>query len=165
MFKMKLSREWFTPLTMGSFFLLAVTGVLMFFHLDSGMNKLAHQWLSWLLLAAVVAHATSNGFAFKRHLTVRRAQWILVGMALLTALTFLPGPAKKPNAQKLAVKVFEEATLRQVAGLKGRTIEQMQAHLRAQGVTVQDEDVSLKTLARHSNTDLQIVLVQALSIP
>lgn len=36
-------REWATPLTIGSFLLIAVTGVLMFFHLDSGLNKLAHE--------------------------------------------------------------------------------------------------------------------------
>jgi len=165
MFKMKFSREWFTPLTMGSFLLLAVTGVLMFFHLDSGMNKLAHQWLSWLLLAAVLAHAISNGVAFKRCFSVRRAQWILAGMALLTALTFLPGPAKKPNPAKMAVKTLEEATLGQVASLKGRTLAQMQTHLRAQGIPVQDQDGSLSAVARSARTETQTVLVQALSIP
>jgi hypothetical protein len=86
-------------------------------------------------------------------------------MALLTALTFLPGPTKKPNAQKLAVKALEYATLAQVAGLKGRTLGQMQAHMRAQGRAVQGEDISMKELARNSHTELQNVLLQALSIP
>ncbi|EWS63204.1 hypothetical protein Y695_03563 [Hydrogenophaga sp. T4] len=36
-------RPWITPLVMGSFALSAVTGVLMFFHLDTGLNKAAHE--------------------------------------------------------------------------------------------------------------------------
>ena len=35
---------------MGAFTLSAVTGVLMFFHLDSGLNKAAHEWLSWAMV-------------------------------------------------------------------------------------------------------------------
>ena len=50
---MSIKREWATPITIGAFLLSAVTGVLLFFHLDSGLNKLAHEWLSWVLLAAV----------------------------------------------------------------------------------------------------------------
>lgn len=37
-------RKWATPLTIGSFLLMGVTGILMFFHLDIGLNKLAHEW-------------------------------------------------------------------------------------------------------------------------
>ena len=44
-------RESATPLTIGSFLLIAITGVLMFFHLDSGLNKLAHEWLGWAMIA------------------------------------------------------------------------------------------------------------------
>lgn len=162
---MKISRDWFTPLTMGSFFLLSVTGVLMFFHLESGMNKLAHQWLSWLLLVAVVTHVVSNGAAFKRHWTVRRAQWILLVMAILTALTFLPGPAKKPNPQRLAVKTLESAKLSQVAELKGYSLEEMQGHLRKQGIAVSDHDLTLKEVSAETRIDLQTVLIETLSMP
>lgn len=42
---MALKRQWVTPLMAGSFILMATTGILMFFHLDSGLNKTAHEWL------------------------------------------------------------------------------------------------------------------------
>ena len=57
---MKLQRDWITPITMGAFGLLAVTGVLMFFHLDSGLNEAAHEWLSWVLLGGVALHAAKR---------------------------------------------------------------------------------------------------------
>jgi cytochrome b561 len=53
---MKIAREWATPLTIGSFGLMATTGILMFFHLDSGLNKTAHEWLGWVMVAVVAAH-------------------------------------------------------------------------------------------------------------
>lgn len=39
---MKLQRDWITPITMGSFTLLAATGLLVFFRLDRGLDKSAH---------------------------------------------------------------------------------------------------------------------------
>jgi cytochrome b561 len=62
-------REWATPLTIGSFLVIAVTGVLMFFHLDSGLNKLAHEWLAWAMLAAVGLHAAVHFKSFSRYFT------------------------------------------------------------------------------------------------
>jgi len=161
---MKISREWFTPLTIGSFFLLASTGVLMFFHLDSGMNKLAHKWLSWLLLAAVIAHVSSNGAAFKRHLTVRRTQWIVLGLIVLTAMTFLPDPIRKPNPQKMAVQVLEAASLAQITHLKGRSIGQMQEHLQLSDIEINDLDLPLKDFSKKYDLDLKVTLSKALSL-
>ncbi|NBW51152.1 MAG: DUF4405 domain-containing protein, partial [Betaproteobacteria bacterium] len=54
--KIGTQRPWITPAVIGSFTLLSVTGILMFFHLDSGLNKLAHEWLSWIFVIVVVLH-------------------------------------------------------------------------------------------------------------
>ena len=62
-----ISRDWATPITIGAFAVMSVTGLLMFFHLDIGLNKLAHEWLGWLMVAGVAAHAIANWGAFKRY--------------------------------------------------------------------------------------------------
>jgi CDP-diglyceride synthetase len=90
MVMMKISRDWATPLTIGSFALLSVTGVLMFFHLDSGLNKLAHEWLSWLLLVAVGLHLVSNWTGFRRTLRQPRGQLLIGAGVLALGLSFLP---------------------------------------------------------------------------
>lgn len=61
---MKVSREWATPLTIGIFTLMAVTGILMFFHLDKGLNKTAHEWLGWLLVAGADSKVKCNTLGF-----------------------------------------------------------------------------------------------------
>ena len=42
---MALQRQWTTPLVAGSFLLMGATGILMFFHWDTGLNKTVHEWL------------------------------------------------------------------------------------------------------------------------
>lgn len=143
--------------------LLSVTGVLMFFHLDSGLNKLAHQWFSWLLLMAVIAHAASNGAAFKRYFMLRRAQLILLLMLVLTVMTFLPVETRKPNPQKMAVMVLESATLGQVAALKGKTLKDMQIYLRSRGFSVQDQDASLQEISKQTKVNVHALLSDILS--
>ena len=68
---MNVQRSWATPIAAGAFLLSAVTGVLIFFHVDSGLNKAAHEWLSWLLLGGVVLHVLANLGGFKRHFATR----------------------------------------------------------------------------------------------
>lgn len=75
---MAVQREWATPVAAGAFLLSAVTGVLIFFHIDSGVNKFVHEWLSWVLLGAVALHLVANFGGFKRHLVTRRSQ-VLTG--------------------------------------------------------------------------------------
>jgi len=39
---------------------MGVAGVLTFFHLDSGLNKIVHEWASWAMLIGVGAHLVLN---------------------------------------------------------------------------------------------------------
>ena len=83
-------RAWATPLTIGAFLLSGVTGILMFFHLDSGLNKAAHEWLSWALVAGVGLHLAANFRAFKGYLKRPRAMAVVAAFAVLLGVSFLP---------------------------------------------------------------------------
>jgi hypothetical protein len=84
-----INRVWVTPFTAGAFLLSAVTGVLIFFHLDSGANKFVHEWLSWALLTGVTLHIVTNFGAFKKHLSVPRSQLIISVFAIILAVSFI----------------------------------------------------------------------------
>jgi len=131
-------REWATPLTIGSFLLIAVTGVLMFFHLDSGLNKLAHEWLGWAMLAAVGLHAAMHLKSFKRHFT-RPVSLVVIGVFIaLLAASFIspPGnPGKPPHV--LATQAVLDAPLPQVATLAGKDTETLLAQLQAAGIAAE----------------------------
>lgn len=133
---MKLQRDWITPLTMGAFALLAVTGVLMFFHLDSGLNETAHQWLSWVLIGGVALHAAVNWAGVKRHLASGRGRAALGLFAVLLAASFMPlgGKGEPPFVPPL--RALADAPLPVLAQVARTTPEELRARLQRAGVTV-----------------------------
>ncbi len=140
-------RPWITPLVIGAFALSAVTGVLMFFHLDSGLNKLAHEWLSWAMLVAVGLHAALNLPAFKRYFGQQTALGVMGLFALLLALSFvsLPG-GKKPPSWGAPIQALAQAPLPVLAQVLGQSPQQLQAQLAQSGLTVDSDQQSLQDL-------------------
>jgi len=62
-------RNWATPLTISTFILMSVTGILMFFEQESlGLITVVHQWISWLFVLGVGGHVIANIKPFKNHL-------------------------------------------------------------------------------------------------
>jgi hypothetical protein len=93
---MRISRDWATPLTIGAFGFMSVTGVLMFFHLDQGFNKLAHQWIGWVLIAGVVTHVMVNWRSFKSYFSSSNLARGIIGVcAIVLAATFISLPGKR----------------------------------------------------------------------
>lgn len=143
---MTIKREWVTPVTMGAFLLVAVTGVLMFFHLDTGLNKLAHEWLGWILLAGVVLHSVVNFAAFKRHLTTRSGQALLAGFALLLLLTFIPTGNKGEPPFAAPVRALAQTPLNNLATVAKISPQELRERLVRAGLRPVSEQQSLSEL-------------------
>ncbi len=141
------TRQWATPLTIGAFGLMAVTGLLMFFHLDQGLQKPAHEWLGWLMVAAVGVHAAVNWPGFKRHLTVPGPGRIIVGVcALALAGSFFIAPAEEGEGASppvLAMRAVAKAPLKTVLPLTGKSFEQVQRELAAAGIQVENDQQAI----------------------
>lgn len=125
-------RPWITPLVMGAFLLLTVTGVLMFFHLDSRLNKLAYEWLSWALLAGVLLHVGLNVNAFKRYLSQPTARVVMGVFVLALGLSFVPlgGAKNEPGF---------DPPVHALAQVAGTSTDDIKARLQAQGLNVTSE--------------------------
>lgn len=132
-------REWATPLTMGSFALMAVTGVLMFFHLDSGLNKPAHEWLGWAMVAGVALHSAANFGSFKRYFSQRTALVVIGAFLLVLGLSFLPLGDKGGGGKPAPVKAAEaliDAPIPVLAQLTGKDAQTLVAQLNQAGIQV-----------------------------
>ena len=131
---MTISRDWATPLTIGAFLLMASTGILMFFHLDTGINKEAHEWLGWAMVIGVGTHVTANWSAFKRHLA-RPTALVVIGVfaAILAASFFIKEDEEGGHPGKRATQVVLHAPLTSVAPLVGQAPEALVAKLQAAG--------------------------------
>lgn len=154
---MKISRDWATPVTIGTFALMAVTGGLMFFHLDTGLNKVAHEWLGWLMVAGVAMHAAANWPGFKRYfLSSATGRAIIAASLVVLAGSFvsLPGKAKGQPPHVMALKAVTRAPISTVAPLSGRTVAQLMDDLARAGIAVPSADASLDSVLK-GNRELE----------
>lgn len=148
---MKISRDWATPVTIGTFALMAVTGLLMFFHLDTGLNKLAHEWLGWVMVAGVAAHAAANWPGFKRYfLSSTTGRAIIAASLVVLAGSFvsLPGGAKGQPPHIMALKAVTQAPIASVAPLAGRPVVQLLDELAKAGINVPSAEASLDSVLK-----------------
>ena len=143
---MTLQRDWITPITMGAFGLLAATGVLMFFHIDSGLNETAHQWLSWVLLGGVALHAAVNWAGVRRHLAGWKGRATVGMFAVVLALSFLPlgGQGEPPFLPP--VRALASAPLNVLAQVAKVTPVQMRERLQAQGLAPTGDNDTVRGL-------------------
>jgi len=142
------TRDWATPLTIGTFALMGVTGVLLFFHLDRGMQKFVHEWGGWLMVAAVVVHSVVNWASFKRYLRRPSKGPVVIGLCLLVLVgsSFLQPAAKGASPSSIAMKAVANAPLATVAALFGKPAEQARADLAAAGIALPDTNASIHSV-------------------
>ncbi|MCA9492918.1 MAG: DUF4405 domain-containing protein [Myxococcales bacterium] len=134
---MTISRAWATPLTIGAFALSATTGVLMFFHVEQGLQKELHEWLGWALVIGVAAHLWVNRNAFVKHLRQRTAQ-VLIGLFVgLTLVSFAPLGEEEGGGPRAGMRaVVDRVThtpIEQIAPLAGKTPDALIDALRQAG--------------------------------
>lgn len=143
---MNIRREWVTPITAGAFLLMAVTGVLIFFHADTGANKAVHEWLGWVLLAGAALHTAANFAGLKRHLATRRGQLVVgaFAAALLVSFASIGDNDEPPFAPPIrALSQVPLTTLAQVAQI---TPAHLREHLAKAGVQPTSDQQSLSDL-------------------
>lgn len=158
-----ISRNWATPLTIGAFSLMSVTGLLMFFHAETGMNKLAHEWVGLVMVAGVAAHAAANWAGFKRYFLSGYLGRGLIALGLLAlAASFLPPlGGKRLSPPAMAMKAVVSAPLARIAPLAGRSTEQAIADLARAGVRIANGEVSIEK-ATAGDRELQGKAISAL---
>lgn len=140
-------RPWITPLVIGTFALMAVTGSLMFFHLDTGLNKTAHEWLGWAMVAAVVLHLLVNVKAFKRYFAQPTGRWIMAASAAVLVLSFVPlggGGGKPPFVAPM--QALARAPLSTVAQVAGVSTDELRARLLRAGVASAGDSQTISEL-------------------
>lgn len=142
-------KSWATPLAIGSFIILAVTGLLMFFKLEGGYIKPVHEWLSWLMVAGVVLHTVANWKAFLSYFSKIPAVSIISVAVVVTALAvFMPASREGGNPKMKMMKAIESARLETVAELAGKEREEIVTTLEKKGISVSDPSMTIRQIAK-----------------
>ncbi|MHB0982327.1 MAG: DUF4405 domain-containing protein [Thiobacillus sp.] len=143
---MTIQREWVTPIAAGAFLISAVTGVLIFFHVDSGLNKFAHEWLSWVLLGAVALHMAANFSGFRRHLGSHRGQILLGLFVLVLGLSFAGSGANSEPPFAPPIRALSAAPLATLAEVAQLSPEALRERLAEAGIQPVSGEQSLREL-------------------
>lgn len=126
-------RSWATPLTVGAFLLISVTGILMFFHLETGLSKVAHEWLGWFLVAGVAAHLWLNWRAFTTYFKRPAAVAIMgAGAVALVASLLVSGSEGGAVPVRLVLGSLTKAPISTLATLAGTDEATLLARLAAE---------------------------------
>jgi hypothetical protein len=147
-------RAWAGPLTIGSFAVVAITGILLFFHAGTGLAKLAHEWLSLLFVMAAVAHTALNWRPFLTYFR-RPAGIVIIGVMLalgVASLCISPeggrgGRGHGPRAFMAVGRALEDSSLRVVAQVAKSSPEAVFEKLASQGVQVRSLDQTVGDIA------------------
>lgn len=146
-------RTWSTPLTIGSFILMAVTGVLMFFDVVPGYVSFAHEWFSWLFLIGAAGHIAVNFRPMKKHL---QSSWgrasVAIFAVVLVVSMFSFGRITAPQLKWPISNALVEAPLSALADVTGTDSAELVAKLDRHGITA-TPDQNITTLAKVHDTD------------
>jgi cytochrome bd-type quinol oxidase subunit 2 len=112
-------RAWATPLTIATFVLMAGTGVLMFFGVNTGITDVIHQWFSWLFLLAVCAHLTMHVRSILRHM---QSTSVRLGVGLFATILVLSlfswGTVTGPQLKRPIERAMLQASVNSLATVK-----------------------------------------------
>jgi hypothetical protein len=146
---MKIQRKWATPVTAGALVLMAITGILMFFDLDSGLNHEAHEWFSWVFLVGVAMHLTANFEGIKGHLSKPLGKLVVAIFVAILGLSFLNLKAEKESENSpwlSSVELLANLPLNDLQTISHLESDVFYKRLKDQGFDTVIKENSLKTL-------------------
>jgi hypothetical protein len=161
-------RAWAGPLTIGSFAVVAVTGVLMFFHAATGFSKVAHEWLGWLLVIGAVAHTALNWKPFVAYFRKPAALAIIVVLLILGLASLVASPGggpggHGPRAFMAVADALETSSLRVIAQVAKTSPETIVEKLTTQGLKVRGPEQTIREIASENGARGIEILSQLLS--
>ncbi len=162
---------WATPLAVGAFTISAVTGLLIFFDLELGIIEPVHKWLSWLLIAGVLLHLSSNWKQFTTYFSKKPALGIIVAALIITVASLLPifgedndgkeGGEKQTG--KIATQLLESSSLETVALVTKTTPKLLIEQLEKSGIMVKSASLTIQEIAGNNQKSEKAVLGEVLA--
>jgi hypothetical protein len=165
-------RSWVTPITIGSFLVLGLTGLLMFFKVRGGLIVIAHEWLSPIFVCGGCLHIWLNWGAVRANLSRTRGIVIVGFFAALLAVSVAPfeeageiawehGHGREAIGQA-AAELLLETRVSTISELTGRSPQQLRDSLGHLGVRVTSDDMALADVAAQNHINPVRVLVAVL---
>jgi hypothetical protein len=162
-------RAWVGPLTIGSFFVVALTGILLLAHFNQGTVKPIHEIVSCLFVVFSILHIIVNGKLFLAYF--RKPLGLLfigIGIALCVVASIPQGNSGGHGGRSGMMKAFDslqQSSLELASKVAKREAQAVIDDLKSKGVQVRDDDQTLVEIARENGREPMEVLMMVLSSP
>ena len=90
-------RTWISPVVTIAFAVIAITGLLLFFHIKNGAIMTLHEWVGWGFVIAGILHVLLNWNPLLGYLK-RRSAIVAISVSLLAVLALTVAGASKQHA-------------------------------------------------------------------
>jgi len=144
---MFIKREWATPWVIGAFLLSGVTGITLFFKVNTQLGQLAHEYLGLVFIVAILTHLVPGFLNVKRYFRSPKALVIIGVYALILLATFVPFGPPKQSGDKNTLRLFLDAAmnapLQDVAKIVGRDPNDLIKQLQANGYDIKSPSESI----------------------
>jgi hypothetical protein len=150
---MKHLRAYATPLTIGTFLIMGATGILLFFHTNTTLNKVVHEYVGLVMVAAVILHVVLNWRAFQTYFKRPVALTLMGASAVMLAASFvsLGEETGGTRPDMVVLQMVSSTSLTDLAPIMGTDAADLVARLAEQGVTATPD----QTLIDLSNGDMR----------
>ena len=154
-------QTWSGALTIGSFIVISLTGILMFFHINIGLVKLAHEWLSWVFVVAAICHAIVHWKLLLGYFRNRAALALMVPILVLGGLSLIPAGGNGPTHPLVQVMArLERAPLESVAKLGESDPSAVIQTLKASGIEVETPGQTIAEIAeKNGKRPMDVLLI------
>lgn len=148
----KSHRHWSTPLIIASGIIIAVSGVMMFFHLGTGLIQELHEWIGVLFAVGMLFHIHQHWQPFRRYFSQKTGIAIMITMiALSSGMLVATGDNEEHPAKQLAQQ-FSQKSLTEIAQFQQRPIEQLLIDMEIEQIEVRSPEISLQKIAEENHT-------------
>ncbi len=148
-------RTWTTPLMAGAFIISAVTGLLIFFHIEPGIVEPVHEWASWLIVSAALLHLLTHWKSFSGYFKRAGSLSLIVGGLAVAVLSLYPWVEEKENPRKKAIESLEQASLADIAAIVRAPADVLTLRLEHNGIKVSDSADTLEEIAEKNKKDVE----------
>ncbi len=141
------TRKWSTPMIIGAGLFVAVSGILMFFHV-AGPLELAHEWIGLVFALGILLHLLNHWSAFKNYFRQQKALGVMALVLMATgSLVITAASEGGGNPMMQLVRSVEAAPLSEVATLLDQDADGIVAKFLAAGFQVGGSEKSIIEIA------------------
>ena len=145
---MKLERTWISPIMAGGFLLIAVTGVVLFFHVSTSFAKWSHEWLGMALIIFAIAHAILNWRPLKLQITTKIGAALFILLSITTIASLIPFGDSSGSAPPFIapINALSNQPIAVLAELSNHSEQEVMEILSSQGIVASSSTQTLSEL-------------------